>query len=322
MRVSVSTGTRLHLGFTNLSGDLGRCFGSIGVALDRPSTTVVVEECDEFEVRGGDREQLRAYARRFAEHFGVEPRVSIDVRERIPEHVGLSSGTQLALGVGAGLAAICGIDADIREVARALGRGRRSGIGITAFQGGGLVIDAGARLQPAGGDAVPTVVWRRDFPAAWCFVVAIPGEGRGLSGQSEEGVFEALVPSVRISEEVCRLTQLVLMPALVEQDIEEFGRALTAIDRKTGAYFAGVQGGVYAGGETDETVDTMLRAGVAGAGQSSWGPAVYGLVHENAAGRVEAEVRAQLAAGGAGGRVFVAHGRNTRARVDVQKDAP
>ena len=44
MRVSVDTGCRLHLGFTNLSDDVGRCYGSLGVALDRPSTTVVVEE--------------------------------------------------------------------------------------------------------------------------------------------------------------------------------------------------------------------------------------------------------------------------------------
>ena len=118
-----------------------------------------------------------------------------------------------------------------------------------------------------------------------------PGGGEGLSSHGEEGVFASLTPSVHISEEVCRLTQLLLMPALVERDIEGFGRALTAIDRKTGAYFSDVQGGVYSHEATNETVAAMLREGAFGAGQSSWGPAVYGLVREDQASRLESSMR-------------------------------
>ena len=176
--------------------------------------------------------------RRFCDHYQVDPRVSVEVRESIPQHVGLGSGTQLALAIGLGMATVCGIDADVWDVAAAMGRGRRSGVGTAAFQAGGFVVDAGHKKGRAGREAAPTVVWRRDFPADWRFVVVVPDAVRGLSGRSEEGVFGALAPSVRISEEVCRITQLRLMPALVEHDIEEFGRALTAVDRKTGAYFS------------------------------------------------------------------------------------
>lgn len=321
MKVTVTTGCRLHLGFTNLSEDVGRSFGSIGVALDRPICTVVVEESEALEIVSDDREHIRAWVRRFSDAFGVEPLVSIAVRERIPEHVGLGSGTQLALAVGAGLATICGIDVDMREVAGVLCRGRRSGIGISAFCRGGFIIDAGVKKGDTGRGRVPTVVWRHDFPSDWCFVVAVPEDCQGLSGHNEESVFATLAASVRVSEEVCRLTQLVLMPALVERDIEEFGRALTAIDRKNGSSFAHVQGGIYSGGETNVAVEAMLRAGALGAGQSSWGPAVYGLVHERKVGQVEAEVREYLRACELGGAVFVSHGRNTRARVEVQKEA-
>jgi beta-RFAP synthase len=319
MRVSVATGCRLHLGFTNLSDDVGRCFGSLGVALDRPSTTVVVEEGAQTAVVGGDPEQVRACLRHFCDHFQVDPRVSIEVHESIPQHVGLGSGTQLALAVGLGLAMVCGIDADVWDIAVLMGRGRRSGVGTAAFQTGGFVVDAGHRKDQKGRDLAPTVVWRRDFPADWRFVVVIPDADRGLSGRREEGVFGALAPSVRISEEVCRITQLRLMPALVEHDIEEFGRALTAVDRKTGAYFSDVQGGVYVGGQTNLAIDALLRAGACGAGQSSWGPAVYGLVHERDVGRVEVAVRESLAQNGEEAQVFVSHGRNTEARVEVQK---
>ena len=66
MRVSVETGCRLHLGFTNLSEDIGRCFGSIGVAIDRPGTSIVFEEHDELTIAGEDREPVRAAVRPLA----------------------------------------------------------------------------------------------------------------------------------------------------------------------------------------------------------------------------------------------------------------
>jgi beta-ribofuranosylaminobenzene 5'-phosphate synthase len=158
---------------------------------------------------------------------------------------------------------------------------------------------------------------RRDFPADWAFVIAVPELQRGLSGRSEEGIFSALPPSVRVSEEVCRIIQLMLLPALVEHDIEQFGRALTVVDRATGRYFAEVQHGVYGDGSASETIDTMLRAGALGAGQSSWGPAVYGLVTARESRRVEEAVRDLLEARGTTAAVFVGHGRNTEARVEV-----
>ena len=321
MRVSVETGSRLHLGFTNLSEDIGRCFGSIGVAIDQPGTSVVFEEQDELTIVGDNKEPVRAAVSRFCDAYGVEPRVAIKVKERIPEHVGLGSGTQLALAVGAGLAAVCGIDADVREIAFALQRGRRSGIGIAAFRCGGLLIDAGCGVPARERCSVPTVVWRHDFPADWCFVIAIPAGGEGLSSHSEEGVFASLTPSVHISEEVCRITQLLLMPALVERDIETFGRALTAIDRKTGAYFTDVQGGTYSHEATNETAAAMLRGGAFGAGQSSWGPAVYGLAREDQAALLESHMREYLRDNGLGDSVTIARGRNTRAKVEIRKDA-
>jgi beta-ribofuranosylaminobenzene 5'-phosphate synthase len=258
--------------------------------------------------------------RRFSDAFGVEPRVSIRVTERIPEHVGLGSGTQLALALGAGLAAVCGIDADTRELARILRRGKRSGIGVAAFGAGGFIVDAGVRTSETSGVEVPTVVWRYDVPSDWCFVVAVPNAGEGLSGHREEGVFATLTPSIHISEEVCRLTQLRLMPSLVEGDIDAFGSAITVIDRKSGSYFSDVQGGLYSHKETNETVAAMLELGALGAGQSSWGPAVYGVVRERNAGKLEAELRRFFALNGLGDTVYVCRGRNTRARVEVRRD--
>ena len=37
MHVKVTANARLHLGFLDLNGDLGRKFGSIGLCLDQPA---------------------------------------------------------------------------------------------------------------------------------------------------------------------------------------------------------------------------------------------------------------------------------------------
>lgn len=322
MRVAVTTGCRLHLGFTNLSEDVGRCFGSIGVAVDQPRTTLVLERRSTTGTEAIEQELIRTLVRRFCDYYHLPPEVAIEVRESIPAHVGLGSGTQMALAVGLGLAALFGVEANVRDLSVALGRGKRSGVGTAVFETGGVIIDAGHKIGAAGAGAAPTVVWRHDFPDDWCFVVAVPNVAKGLSGRSENGAFAALSPSVRVSEEICRLTQLCLMPAIVEHDIVGLGAAITAIDRKAGSYFSRVQDGVYNGELAREIIDVMLQAGASGAGQSSWGPAVYGLVHQDDATRLVDAVRAHLRQVGVGGQVFVGRGRNSGTRVDVREGGP
>ena len=75
-----------------------------------------------------------------------------------------------------------------------------------------------------------------------------------------------------------------LLPALVERELEEFGAALTRVQQLVGDSFARVQGGRFHP-RAGALVEALLGGGAAGAGQSSWGPAVYGVVGSEAAGR-------------------------------------
>jgi beta-ribofuranosylaminobenzene 5'-phosphate synthase len=62
-------------------------------------------------------------------------------------------------------------------------------------------------------------------------------------------------------------------------------------------------------------VDALLRLGAAGAGQSSWGPAVYGIVGDEQAGRELARrMDAELAGGG---RVELVRFDNRGAQVEA-----
>jgi len=91
-----------------------------------------------------------------------------------------------------------------------------------------------------------------------------------------------------------------LLPALAEADLMGFGVALEEVQRITGGWFAPVQGGVFAPGETRDVVERLREGGAVGVGQSSWGPAVYGIVGDAVAARALADrVRGALGPGGA-----------------------
>jgi beta-ribofuranosylaminobenzene 5'-phosphate synthase len=122
------------------------------------------------------------------------------------------------------------------------------------------------------------------MPEEWRAVLVVPRAEPGLSGVAEEEAFGRLEPSAERSAAIAQLVLTSLLPALVERDLEEFGAALTHVQELVGDAFATVQGGRFHP-RAGALVEALLRHGAAGAGQSSWGPAVYGVVGSEAAGR-------------------------------------
>jgi beta-RFAP synthase len=191
------------------------------------------------------------------------------------------------------------------------GRGARSAVGLWTFALGGLVVEGGRRH---GTDAPAPLLVRHAMPEEWRCVLAIPAAEPGLSGGAEEAAFADLRPDPERSARIAQVVLTALLPALVERDVTEFGAALTRLQRLVGDAFAPAQGGTYhprAAG----LVDALVRHGAAGAGQSSWGPAVYGVVGSEdearaLARRLEPDV-------GDGGRVEVVPFDNEGARVEV-----
>jgi predicted sugar kinase len=109
-----------------------------------------------------------------------------------------------------------------------------------------------------------------------------------------------------------------LRPALVEGDLGSFGEALSAVQRITGAWFAPQQGGVFAPGQGEALIRQMAGWGAAGVGQSSWGPAVYGLVEGAGAGLALAERCREFL----GGKGLVFEGGFARSGARVGRGGP
>jgi beta-RFAP synthase len=235
----------------------------------------------------------------------------VRVVEAIPAHVGLGSGTKLALAVTAALEALAGRSPDPPALARAAGRGARSAVGLWTFALGGFVVEGGrhpGRERPA------PLLTRHAMPDEWRCVLAIPAAEPGLSGGEEAEAFARLDPEPERTAAIAQLVVTALLPALVERDLGEFGVALTRIQRLVGEAFAPVQGGIFHP-RAAPLVEALLRLGAAGAGQSSWGPAVYGLAGSEQQGRELARrLEPEL---GSGGSVEVVRFDNRGARVET-----
>ena len=295
--VFVEAPCRLHMGLIDLRGEFGRFFGGIGAALENPSLLLEARSADRLSADGPQADRLLGYARRFQERHAIEARASLRLHRAIPAHAGLGSGTQLALATGRALAALHDLPCDAVGLAEATGRARRSAIGTWVFEQGGFLLEGGRRVP--GGRPAPLLL-RRALPDQWRCVLAIPELAPGLSGSAEERAFQELpVPPPELVGRIAHLILMVLLPALVEEDLAGFGAGLTEVQRLVGEMFRPVQGERFAHGQVQELVDELLAGGAAGAGQSSWGPAVYGLVAgDDGAARLARRLEERLAGRG------------------------
>ena len=279
--VRVEAPARLHLGMLAVAGDGPRRFGGLGVAVDRPAVVLEAQPAGELSAEGADAERALMFARRCHDALGLAGGAHLRVVEAIPQHVGLGSGTKLALAVAQALAALEGRDVDAPALTQAAGRGARSAVGMWTFALGGLVVEGGVRRDV---DRPAPLLAHHPMPAEWRAVLVVPKADPGLSGAAEEHAFQRLVPSPERSAAIAQLVLTSLLPALVERDLEEFGAALTHVQQLVGDAFADVQGGRFHP-RAAALVEALLQFGAAGAGQSSWGPAVYGVVGSDVAAR-------------------------------------
>ena len=274
-RVSIEAPARLHLGFMDLNGGLGRRFGSLGLALAGISTRITVRKADRFSALGPSSNRAKCYAKQLFKGLNLHGAVHIEVESSIPEHVGLGSGTQMALAVGSAIDQLFALELGMPFIVKTLGRGARSGIGIGAFQEGGFIVDGGC-----GGDSgLPPVTVRLDFPAQWRIILILDKRGQGIHGTKEREVFETLPPfTAGEAGRLCRVVMMSVLPALVEEELECFAAGIGEMQRTVGDYFAPLQGGRFTSPAVNEVLEWLVAEGIAGVGQSSWGPTGFAVI--------------------------------------------
>ena len=311
--VRIEAPARLHMGFMDLHGGVGRRYGSLGLALQGPCTRVRLKAASGVAAQGPDAHRAARYAHEMVERFDLPEGVRIDVEEAIPPHSGLGSGTQMALAVGTGMAKLFDLDVSTAEVAAMLDRGARSGLGIGLFDQGGFVVDGGS----AGDGAPPPVIARLAFPADWRLLLVFDRSRQGTHGEAEIEKFAALLQFPEAdAAELCRLVLMCALPGVVVADLDALGDAVSRIQARVGDHFADVQGGRFASPQVSRVLEWLASRGLKAVGQSSWGPTGFAVCPSEAVARglmAEAETRF--------GREFgldfaVTRGRNCGARVE------
>ena len=304
---------RLHFGFFDLHGGLDRLFGSVGVSLEEIATEIEVCEAEEMSASGPGSERALAYAERVLAQLNIRKAIKIDVQQAIPGHAGLGSGTQMALATGVAINELFKTGLEIEKIAALLSRGHRSGIGIATFRHGGLVVDGGRSADTE----VPPVISRLHFPGNWRFVLVLDKGKKGVHGQQELQAFDRLGKMEEsVSGELCRLLLVKALPALVENNCEAFGAAVSVIQQRMGEYFAPAQAGVFSSRAVEDVVRRLQHEGALGVGQSSWGPTGFALFDsETEAYQALKQTRSQLTSHNPV-EMIICRARNTGATVE------
>lgn len=301
--VTVRAPGRLHLGFLDPSGSLGRPFGSLGLVIDGYETEVMLGPSEHDLLLGDDLaaeaelDRAAALLRRLRDQTQRRQPLSLRLRRVLPAHAGFGSGTQLALAIGRAFALWHGLNVTTPVLAQWLNRGLRSGIGIAGFDVGGLLVDGGP-----GPDGSPApVLARTTLPEAWRVIVVTDDRTRGLSGTRERHAISTLPPLPRAgAADLCHQVLMQVLPGAAGDDFTTFARGLNRVQEVLGAHFAPAQGDSP---WTSAAVARLMQswqsadpqAPRAAIGQSSWGPTGFAIVPS--AGVAQAMLDAARAAG-------------------------
>lgn len=272
--ISIIAPARLHLGFMDMHGGLGRQFGSLGLSLSDIFTHITAKKSDAIVIHGPSSNRGTEYVSRIINALKIKGGVEITIHDAIPEHAGLGSGTQLSLAIGIAIARLYGFQISTREVAILMKRGARSGIGVGAFTMGGFLVDGGRGESTE----VPPIVSQCYFPEEWRILLVFDKDVEGINGNPEKEIFEQLPPmNEDDSARICRVVLMQLLPALAEKNCDKFGAAITEIQTMMGEHFSDAQNGHYSSQQVAEIMRWTLLHGAAGVGQSSWGPTGFAI---------------------------------------------
>jgi len=274
--IEIFAPSRLHFGMFSFGHADVRQFGGVGCMIASPELRLRASAAEKFAAVGPLAGRVAAYAERVGRAWGLDeaPPARIEIVTAPGAHLGLGTGTQLALTTAAALAALAGRPiASVAELASWAGRGERSAVGSHGWRLGGLIIESGRLTREA---ELSPLVARHPLPEAWRFVLVRPQGLAGLSGAAERRAFAVLPPTApELTDAMCRIALMGLAPAAIRADFSAFSEALYDYGRLAGRCFAAGRAESFASPRLAALVGKIRDLGGVGVGQSSWGPTLF-----------------------------------------------
>ena len=282
---SVKAHARLHMGFFDLQGGPLCKFGSLGMTLNNPVTEIDASVAEKFAINRNidakSSENIAKITQRLQKKLNLQGSLNLHVNSLIPQHIGLGSGTQLALSLVSLFNQAYHLQLSQSQIAQLSGRGARSGIGLGAFEQGGFLVDVGKQNE-----LLPVIAFRHEFPKNWRVILVCDKTHIGVHGAHELNAFNTLKPMhSNLKNRVLER----MVPALQRGDLLAFGAYMDDLQAYNGAYFGPAQGGLYASQHVENALNYLRQHGVACVGQSSWGPTGFAIIESEAKANIYLE---------------------------------
>ena len=265
--IQIISPARLHFGFLEINSNQGdNLLGGIGLSIDKFHTKISMKRNVKIKVKGKSLNKASLFLNTFCRKIKLKPNFFLNIEKMSPQHIGLGSGTQLALSIGKAISDLNNLNLKIEKIGKILNRNYRSNVGLINFKYGGFLIDLKIKNK------FFTNIDKVFFPEDWK-IILIKDSKQGLHGKNEIDAFKKTKKFPKINN--VRLTDLVLLkiyPSLIENNFNEFSKAITKLQNIMGNYFNVLQGGVFSSQAVSGVLSFLEKENIIGYGQTSWGP--------------------------------------------------
>ena len=266
--IQIITPARLHFGFLELNNSCESKFGGIGLSIDKFQTKIIVKKDAKMKFKSKMPNKAISFLTKFCKKNKIKSNFSISVEESSPQHIGLGSGTQLALSIGTAISYLSNINLNIEEVAKMLNRGLRSNVGLINFKYGGFLIDLKIKNK------FYTNIDKVFFPEEWK-IILIKDSSQGLHGKNEMEAFKKIKNLKKNNINLTSLVLLEIYPSLIEKNFDKFSKAITKLQNEMSKKFETFQGGKFSSIAVGNALNFLKKKNIKGYGQTSWGPSGF-----------------------------------------------
>lgn len=271
--VRIIAPSRIHFGLLSVHSAQERQYGGAGAMLAEPKLELTVRPSRVSSFCGKHASRAASFAAQWQKATGISVSVDCQIISAPPEHIGLGLGTQLGMSIAWALDSLSGRDdVHLHSRAASVGRGKRSAVGTYGFRDGGLIVEDGKKST----DSLGRLHAQIQTPPEWrVLITRLPG-ACGLANEAEALAFADL-PNVPPSLTLKLRNELYdrLAPAARDGDFATFSESIFQYGYAAGECFSGCQGGPFLTASIANFVEFCRDCGVAGVGQSSWGPSVF-----------------------------------------------
>ena len=140
--IQIISPARLHFGFLEINGNQGdNLLGGIGLSIDKFHTKISMKRNAKIKIKGKTLNKASLFLNTFCRKIKLKPNFFLNVEKTSPQHIGLGSGTQLALSIGKAISDLNNLNLKIEKIGKILNRSYRSNVGLINFKYGGFLID-------------------------------------------------------------------------------------------------------------------------------------------------------------------------------------